>query len=126
MEADSNASYKEIFGNCMLDVVRSHGFLSSEIYSEKGKTANYCSLVKSNLYDIVTKARTYSELSSIDATNCYDCITYAIALLFFQAFGFLFEADKSMLIAIEEIKYFLWSAYGDSQNFSGSTIELKF
>ena len=31
-----------------------------------------------------------------------------------------------MLTAIEEIKYFLWTAYGDSKNFSGSTIELKF
>ena len=27
MEADLNASYKEIFGNFMLDVVISHGFI---------------------------------------------------------------------------------------------------
>ena len=31
MEADSNASYKEIFRNCMLDVVRVHGFVP-EVY----------------------------------------------------------------------------------------------
>ena len=31
-----------------------------------------------------------------------------------------------MLTEIEEIKYFLWTAYGDSNFFSGSTIELNF
>ena len=40
MEADSNASYMDIFENLMLDVVRSHGFVPEEIYSEKGKTSN--------------------------------------------------------------------------------------
>jgi hypothetical protein len=31
-----------------------------------------------------------------------------------------------MLTEIEEIKYFLCTAYGDSTNFSGSTIDAKF
>ena len=44
MEADSNASYKEIFGNRMLDVVIIHGFMLEEIYSEKGNTDDDCSL----------------------------------------------------------------------------------
>ena len=51
MEADLNASYKEIFGNCMLDVVRSHGFMTEEIYSEKGKTYYDCYVAKVILYD---------------------------------------------------------------------------
>ena len=52
MEADSNASYKEIFGNCMLDVVRSHGFIPEEVYSDKGKTDYDCSLEKFIIYNI--------------------------------------------------------------------------
>ena len=126
MEADSNASYKEIFGNRMLDVARSHGFMSEEIYSDKGKTANDCSLAKVILHGIVWQARTSLALSSIYAANCYDSITHAIVLLVFQAFVVFLEAVESMLKAIEEMKYFLWTAYGDSKNFSGSTIELNF
>ena len=53
VEADSNYSYKEIFGNRMLDVVRSHGFVPEEKCSEKGKTSDDCSLAKFVLYDIV-------------------------------------------------------------------------
>ena len=48
MYADSNVSYKEIFGNLMLDVVRSHDFMPEEIYSEKGNTADDCSPSKSS------------------------------------------------------------------------------
>ena len=48
MEAELNASYKEIFGNRMLDVVRSDGFTPEEIYSEQGKTSDDCSLENSS------------------------------------------------------------------------------
>ena len=58
MEADSNASYKEIFGNRMLGMVRSHVFMPEEIYSEKGKTDDDCSLAKVIVYDIVQQVRT--------------------------------------------------------------------
>ena len=104
MEADSNASYKEIFGNNMLDVVRSHGFMPEEIYSEKGKTVNDCFLEKVILYDIVWHASTFAALSSIDAANYYTSIAYAIALLVFQAFGVPLEAVESMITEIEEMK----------------------
>ena len=57
MGADLNASYKKIFGNRMLDVVRSHGFIPEEIYSEKGKTAKDCYLIKVIIYGIVWQAR---------------------------------------------------------------------
>ena len=53
MEADSNASYKELFWNSMLDVVRSHGFMPENIYSDQGKTDDDCSIAKVVLYDIV-------------------------------------------------------------------------
>ena len=126
MEDYSNASYKEIFGHRMLDVVRSHGFIPEEIYIENGKTVYDCSLEKVILYDILRKARTSAALSSIDAAKCYDSIAHEISSLVFQAFGVLLEAVESMLTAIEEIKYLFRTAYGESKNVSGSTIELKF
>ena len=65
-------------------------------------------------------------LSLIDAANCYDSISHAIASLVFQAFGVPTEAIESMLTAIEEMKCFLRTAYGDSTGFAGSKIEVKF
>ena len=65
-------------------------------------------------------------LSSIDTANCYNSIAHAIASLVFQAFGVPEEAIESMLTAIQDMKYFLRTAYGDSKHCAGSTIELKF
>ena len=110
----------------MINVVRSHGFILEEIYSEQGKTADDCSLTKFILYDIVRQARTSVALSSIESANCYNSIAHAIALLVFQAFGVLLEEVGLMLTAVEEIKYLLWTAYEYSKFFSGSTIEFKF
>ena len=87
MEAYSNASYKEIFGNRILDVVRSHGFMPEEIYSEQGKTANDCPLAKVILYDIFWQARASASPRSIDAANCYTSIAHVIELPVFQDFG---------------------------------------
>ena len=70
----------------MLDVVRSHLFVPEEIYSDKVKTADDCSLEKVVLYDIVWRAIISASLSSIDVANCYDSITHTIASLVFQAF----------------------------------------
>ena len=126
MEVDLNASYKEIFGNCMLDVVRSHSFMPEEIYSEKVKADDDCYLTKFILYDIVWQARTSEALSSINSANCYNSTAHAILLLVFQYFGVPLEAVESMLTEMKEMKYFLWTAYGESKNFYGSTIELKF
>ena len=100
----------------MLDVVRSHIFMPEEIYSEKVNTSDDCSVAKFIIYDIVRQARTSAELSSIYAANCYNIIAHAIASLVFQAFGVTPEAVESILTAIEEMKYLLWTAYGDSKN----------
>ena len=126
MEADFNFSNKMIFGVRMMDNVRQHGWMPEEIYSEKGKTADDGTLAKILFYDIVRQARVAAGLSSIDAANCYDSIAHAIASLVFQAFGVPEEGIESMLTAIQEMKYFLRTAYGDSENCAGSTIEIKF
>ena len=71
----------------MVDVVRSHSFITEEIYSEQGKTADDCSLAKVVIYNIVRQEITSAELSCIDAANCYGSIAHSITSLVFQAFG---------------------------------------
>ena len=126
MEADFNFSNKLIYGVRMMDNVRRYGHMPDEIYSEKGKTADDGSLAKVLFYDIVRQSRVAAGLSSIDAANCYDSIAHAIASLVFQAFGVPAEAIESMLKALEDMKYFLRTAYGDSKRAVGSRLEVKF
>ena len=126
MEADFNSANKIIYGNRMMDVVRQHGYMPEEIYSEKGKTADDGSLAKMLFYDVTRQCRLSAALASIDAANCYDSIAHAIASLVFQSFGVPESAIDSMLTAIQEMKYFLRTAYGDSEGFAGSTLEVKF
>ena len=101
----------------MLDVVRSHGFIPEEIYIENGKTVYDCSLEKVILYDIFCQARTSASLNYNDFSKCYNSITHTIASLVFQVFGIPLEAVESMLKEIEEIQYFLRTAYGDTNVF---------
>ena len=55
-----------------------------------------------------------------DATNCFDSIAHAIACIIFQALGVTVGAVESMLETIQNMKYFLRTAYGDSRRFAGS------
>jgi len=62
----------------------------------------------------------------VDAANCYDSIAHAIASMIFQACGVPVEGVEAMPSAIQDMKYFLRTAFGDSKNFRGSKIEVKY
>ena len=126
MEADFNFSNKLVYGVRMMDNVRRHGHMPDAIYSKKGRTADDGSLAKVLFCDIVRQARVAAGLRSIDSANCYDSIAHAVASFVFQAFGVPIEAIESMLTALENMKYFLRTAYGDSKKAVGSRIEVKF
>ena len=44
----------------------------------------------------------------------------------FWSFGVPEEGVQSMLLAIQEIKSFLRTVYGDSKDYAGSTVDVKF
>ena len=83
-------------------------------------------LAKVLLFDVVRQFRLPAGLSSVDAANCYDSVAHVIAALAFRAFGVPKEAVQVMPKTIEEMKYFLRTAYGDSKRFRGSKIRVKF
>ena len=103
-----------------------HGWMPEEIHSEEEKMDDDGTLAKMLFYDIVQQSQVATGLSSVDKANYYDSIAHTIASLVFQSFGVPKEAVKSMLTAIEEMKYFLRIACGNSKNFAWSTTELKF
>ena len=126
MEADFNFSNKIVYGVRMMDNASKYGLMPEEMYSEKNKIVDNGTLAKVLFFYITRQTRLSAGLSSVDAANCYDAVAHVIASLTFQAFGVPEEAVQSMLSAIEEMKYFLRTAYGDSKNFRGSKLEFKF
>ena len=97
-----------------------------EIYSERGRTAINVTIIKMLFYDILRQSWRPGGLTSIDAESCYESIAHSIASLVFRAYGVQQGAVETMLMAIEDMKYFLRTAYGDSTTCSGSSIKLKF
>ena len=125
MEADFNFANKIIFGSRMLGNARAHGLVPDEIFSEKNKTAVDGTLAKVLFYDLARQTRRPAGVASVDADNCFDRIAHAMASLCFQAFGVSSQTAQAMLQTIQEMKFFLRTAYGDSKTFAGSTIEFK-
>ena len=83
------------------------------------------SLAKTLFYDIVRQLRVPAAIASVDSSNCYDHITLAIASLVFQPIGVDKMAVKAMMETIQNVKFFLRTAFGDSKDCVGLTIELK-
>lgn len=61
----------------------------------------------------------------VDAANCYDRVAHAISSLVFQAFGTKPESCKAMHSAIQGMKFFLRTAFGDSKESVGARVNLK-
>ena len=65
-------------------------------------------------------------VASVVAANCYVSGAHTIASLTCHAFGVPAEAVHLILTALENMKYYPRTAYGDSKNFRGYTIAVKF
>jgi hypothetical protein len=124
-EADFNAMNKEVYGVRMLEEAKKYKLIPEEIFSEKNRTANNGGLAKTLFYNIVCQLRVPAAIASINASNCYDHIAHSMALLIFQSFGVEDTAVAAMLETIQEMKFFLRTAFGDSKEFTGLTIEVK-
>ena len=125
MEADFNAINKIIYGRRMLQTVRKYECMPDEICSEKNRTADDGTMTKVLFYDIVRQSRRSAGISSVDADNCFDRVAHAVASLIFQAFGVSEHTCAAMLKTIQDMKFFLRTAFGDSKSAAGIRIEVK-
>ena len=125
MEADFNATNKIIYGNRMMEKVREHALMPNDIFSKQNRMADDGTLSKTLFCDLVRQARAPAAIASVDASNCYDRIAHTIASLVFQAFGVPATGVESMLGAIENMKFFLRTGFGDSTSFAGGGISIK-
>jgi hypothetical protein len=82
-------------------------------------------LCKTLFYNITRQARVPAAIASVNASNCYDRIAHAMASMIFHAFGVPTTAIESMLGAIENMKFFLCTGFGDSKTFMGGGVSIK-
>jgi hypothetical protein len=101
MEADFNAANKIVYGEMMLGLARVL------------------------FYDIVQQLKVPAGLASVDAANCYDRVAHAISSMIFQAFDTSANTCKSIHSAIQDVQFFLRTAFGDSSKSVGSHLDLK-
>jgi hypothetical protein len=125
MEADFNAANKIIFGQRMLQTARHYKVMPDEIFSERQRMADDGILSKTLFYDISRQLRAPAALASVDAANCYDRVAHACASLIFRAFGTPLHPTLSMLSAIQQMQFFLRTAFGDSKRAVGSRVNLR-
>jgi hypothetical protein len=125
MDTGFNATNKEVYGVRMLEEAQQYKLVPEEIFSEQNRMANDGGLAKTLFYDIVCQLRVPAAIALVNASNCYDRIAHAMALLIFQSFGIAETAVTTMLETIQEIKFFLRMAFRDSREFAGSTIKVK-
>ena len=126
MEADFKFSNDILYDVRMMDTVRKFGLMSEDIYSEKIEWQMMEHRAKVLCFGVVRQFKLPAGLSLVEATNYYGSVAHAIAALAFRAFGVPKDVDQVMLQAIEEVKYFLRTAFGDSKKFRGSKIRLQF
>lgn len=62
----------------------------------------------------------------VDAANCYDRVAHHTVSLLFKHLVCQKKAVHLMLTAIEEMKYYLRTAHGDSKSFIGHEIYVRF
>ncbi len=87
MEGDFNTTNKIVYQVRMLQNARKYNQMPEEIFGKKNRMADDGTLCKTLFYDIVRQTRIGAAIASVDASNCYDRITHAMASLIFQAFG---------------------------------------
>ena len=117
MEADFNATNKEIYGVRMIDNARRYDLIPEEIFNEQNRAANDGGLTKTLFYDIAQQTRTPAAIALVEASNCYDRIAHAMASLIFQAFGVENTAVSAILKTIQEMTFFLRTAFGIQKRF---------
>jgi hypothetical protein len=125
MEANFNATNKIIYGRCMMDTIRKYKLMPEEIFSKKNHLADDGTLAKELFYNIIRQACLPAGITAIDADNCYNSIAHPIASLIFQALGLPKEADVSMCSMIQNMKFSLWTGFGDLTEVVGATGDNK-
>lgn len=120
MEADFNFANKLFFGRRMLHWAEDHNEVPIECFgSRNGHKAIDVAINRCLFLDIARLKRRPSTLTSADANCCYDRMAHSIASLATQRLALALETITCLLLTIQFMRFFLRTAFGDSDNHYG-------
>jgi hypothetical protein len=123
MEADYNFTNKLMYGIRMMRWAEQRQQVPQECFGSRwGHEAIELAVVRRTFLDVVRQKRVPAAISSVDAHTCYDRATHSTLSLSCQRWGVGELPLIAMLITIQQMKFFLRTAFGDSAEFYGGGI----
>ena len=119
IEAGFNFHNKLIFGQQMMDLAQQHRMVPEEIYSKNGKTSEDAILHQILIYELARQLRRPLLVASVDASQCYNRITHAMASLTLRAYKVRQSSVLAMLHPIQNMEYYMRTGFGESKTFFG-------
>lgn len=120
MEADLNFANKLFFGKRMMYKAEDSNQIPREIQgSRKNLQAIDISINTGLTWDIFRQKKIAGTLTSVDAAACYDRMAHSIISLCAQGLGMPTTVLVCLLTTIQNMKFFLRTAHGDSDKFYG-------
>lgn len=121
LEADYNWLMKLIFAKRMMDNALSRGVVPAEQFAKKGSRPQDGCMIKLFHYDRARVLHHTAAIESVDLHSCYDSVAHPVASIALQAFSISIMMIKVMLSALQTMKFFLRTGFGDSKSFFGGT-----
>ena len=123
-EADFNWSLKIIFAKKMMRNAKDYNLLPPELFATSGTSAPAGCLTRILWCDMNLIMNRSFSVQNCDLGQCYDAIHHVAASLALRSFGVPKKAVGVMHTVLQEMKFWLRSAFGDSETpFSGSALD---
>ena len=122
-EADFNWLLKMIFSKRLMARAIENDTLPQEFYAMKGKSAKDAIITRNLWCDINRLQHISYAVVSADLSQCFDMIGHSQCSLAMQAQGCPIKPISIMLFTLQNMNYWLRSAYGDAKTSFGATSE---
>ena len=127
MEADFNFINKLMFGNRLMKQCKKYNRFPKELFGGlENKSAQEVGVNRRLVLDLFRIKRRNGAVAGVDATQCYDRIVHSLAILLSRNEGAPINPLLCMFGAIQGMKYFLRTTFGDSERSYGGRQEVPF
>jgi hypothetical protein len=123
LEADFNFYNKLIFARRMMSSAQSKGQISVECFTTKGNNCINAVITKMMLCDELQTHHHPTCIGGNDFADCYDRIAHPPASIALKSWGIPREAIWVLLIAMQMMRFFLCTGFGESSESYGGSME---
>ena len=124
LEADCNWSFKVIFAKKTMANANDHDLIPPELFARSGTSATQGCFARIMWCDVNRTLNNSFSVQSCDLGQCYDAINHVAASIALQSFGVPKKAVDIMHTVLQEMQFWLRTAFGDSDvPFGGSALD---